>query len=1143
MTETSRGCVLFATMEFYPTNVGGAGTFIHHAASLLLERGYTVVLLFDAWRSEYEQLVNVDRLAIPYAHRLLVYWVEDLCQDLVIPVSCADMAIGKSLRLDHALRKLTQMHDVDLVEIYDFCGHGFHYLAQPPEERPPVAIRLHSTVELMERMTRAPLVPGRLWLFAMERAQLTLADMVLAPGAAFYEQVVRPLYPAMTPERVVVSPLPHVPIGELDYDPDARNVAFYGRLSTMKGLDTFLRAGVLALEDPVFARWLGRFVVIGPEDYVATALSPSEVRGLIPKDKIDRFRFTGRLDHAALLEQLQTVSFACFGNRLESFCYAAHELHTAGIPLIVNRIPAFEDGFEEDVSAVFFDGTAFDLAERMKRLARDGALRLELSQHGKARAASYWVDHYTDHLSQLRRQRAIAGNAASLGGSVIILSTGDRDAVERTESSLSSLSLQSFVLERDAAGELSFAGTRWRGTAGPGGPATPAGFQMVGETCLFVRAGDVVEPQWVRQALRVLAQNPRVGAVGGWVRTPAGIESMPYLYIPELAQPAEPGLRVLLRVGAGQTLAEYLYGWSSQSEQSYLLAHRAAGRVTVELPRLAVDTRHAVDLPATPVGAATVDFDRFSREFLTLTQQSATGKAGSGATFGLSDSDPDVLATMLTPSLVVLRKAKRSPGELWVVRLVGDDPLLELDWSAVMRGGDWVKTGGPETPAGMQMTRAGSMRFHTRGRSGVDLLLGPFCGTCEIVHRGRIHALDLDQADKEIRRVWLDQLDGAPPSRGPAYPPVSVAVLKPEHAALKTRDIDLVAIAPPADSSIAGMLRFRSGCCVLTPEELGLLAKSGPTRGIAYARQAIGNAGCHTVAIDAAVPGGSELAERLLCVNDEARIIALLGETTLLGIDGAVGAYRDLGPWLRLASRFPTRLTAASRSQGLIGVFSRCGAPGFKIPARLPPRRAVEHGEGAGIDVVIVAGTGTVQSAERDPRIAWLKANTAHMIMAAAHARRTGLGITRLWLPADDELGARIAQNFAAAPEIERYEDLDEAFCGDAQLRVALCVFPDDDELPEAAAIALSWGALPILGPAGVFSRCARLREALCVTYWEDAVAIAWALTRTAEGYDGLMEDYDRFRLEQEATIEATLAALLAGSLRHAEPDLVFGNP
>src|SRR5271154_4964823 len=240
MIETSRGCVLFATMEFHPTNRGGAGIFVHHTARLLLEQGFTVVLLFDASRAEYEQLVNVDRLAIPLAHRLIIYLVDDLCQDLpTLPEPCPDIGIAKSIRLDHALRKLTQMHEVDLIELYDYCGHGFHYLAQPSEDRPLVAVRLHSTIELMERKTRAPLAPERLWMYAMERAQLALADVVLAPGEVFYEQEIRPLYPAITPDRVLMSPPVHMAIGEVEYDPDARNVGFYGRLSTLKGLDTF----------------------------------------------------------------------------------------------------------------------------------------------------------------------------------------------------------------------------------------------------------------------------------------------------------------------------------------------------------------------------------------------------------------------------------------------------------------------------------------------------------------------------------------------------------------------------------------------------------------------------------------------------------------------------------------------------------------------------------------------------------------------------------------------------------------------------------------------------------------------------------------------------------------------------------------
>jgi glycosyltransferase involved in cell wall biosynthesis len=1130
VTESSRGCILFATMEF--GSWGGAGTFIHHIARLLLEQGFMVVVLYDAGRTEFEKVVNVDRLGIPLAHRLLIYRVSDLCQDLqILAEPYPDIGIAHSLRLDHALRKLTKIHDIDLIELYDYCGHGFHYLAQPPEDRPLVAVRLHSTIELMKRKTRAPLEPGRMFLYAMERAQLALADVVLLPGKVFYEKEIRPLYPTMTPDRVLISPPVHMPIGEVEYDPEARNVVFYGRLSTMKGLDTFLRAGILALEDPVFADWLEQFVIIGPEDSVSTALSSDELRALIPKDKVDRFRFTGRLDHAALLEQLQSVAFACFANRVESFGYAAHELHTAGIPLIVNRIPAFEDGFEEGVGAIFFEGTALDLAEQMKRLACDAALRLQLSLHGKGRAASYWTNHYIVHLSQLRQQRAAADKAPPLSGSAIVLSTGDHDAVDRTVASLASLPLRPLILELDAEGELRFAGSRWRGAAGPEGTASPLGFQTVDEACLFVRAGDVVEPQWVHKALRVLAQNPRVGAVGGWVRKHSGIESMPYLYVPELAALDEPGLRLLLRVGAEQILAEYLHGWTSQSERSYLLAHRAVGRVSVELPELSVDARRAVDLPAIPTAATVVDYDRFSREFLMSAQSSGAGTPASGWTFKLLESDPDVLATTVIPSLVVLRTAKGSSGELWVLRVLRNDHFLELDWSAVMRGGDWAKIADLDLPAGAQVTRSGSMRFHTLGRTGVDLLIGPGAAACEIVHRGRVYTINLKQSYVQGHRVWLDELGSESQSGagGRAYMPASAVSLTPEHAALKIRNIDLIAVASPADSAIAAMLRFRSACCVLTPEELGLVAAPSPTRGIAYALLAILNTGCRKVAIDAAAPGRAELADELLCADDDLQIIALLGETTPLGSGGAIAAYRSLGPWLRLANRFPTRLTVASTSQSLVGLFSRCGVRASTIPTRLPAFGKVAYGDSGEIDVIVIGGAATV-------------ANTSHMIMAVAHARRAGLRIGRLWLPAQDKLGLTIARRFAAAPKIEGYENLEAAFGGDPQRRVALDVFPDDDELPEGAALALMCGALPILGPSSALARCATFRDSLCITYWEDSMVIAKALTRTAECFDRLAEDYDRFRLDQEAMMEAGLTALLAGSPHGMEPDRVRGD-
>ena len=59
---TDNKCVLFATMEFHPAAPGGAGILVRHTVELLLESGYTVVLLSDAGRAAFERLINVERL-------------------------------------------------------------------------------------------------------------------------------------------------------------------------------------------------------------------------------------------------------------------------------------------------------------------------------------------------------------------------------------------------------------------------------------------------------------------------------------------------------------------------------------------------------------------------------------------------------------------------------------------------------------------------------------------------------------------------------------------------------------------------------------------------------------------------------------------------------------------------------------------------------------------------------------------------------------------------------------------------------------------------------------------------------------------------------------------------------------------------
>ncbi len=579
MNIASGRCILFATMEFHPTLPGGAGTLIYNTTRLLVSKGHRVLVLVDCDPTSFQKL-HADWFGTPCGENATFYSLDHLCEDLRgAPDDFDSIAIRKSIRLDHALRKLTAMHVVDLIELYDYCGHGFHYLSRPESERPVVAVRLHGTIELVERRTRAPLTSDRIWQYPMERAQIALADALLVSGRRYYDDEVQPLYRNTDPDKVLVSPPVHLPIGTVDYDNQANDVVFYGRLSALKGLDTFLRAAAIALQDDGFREWLGRFVVVGPEENVSKALSPTYLRALLPPAQRHRVVFTGRQTHPQLLGRLQSAAFACFPARIESFCYAAHEVHTAGMPLIVNRIATFEDYFTDGGNAVFFDGTARDLAERMKMLAASPELRGELARRGVARAEQYFVDHYVDHIERLQSRSNLRPKnlAPAMSGSVIVLSNGNAEAEARTLSEVSEGPLRPFVLTLDDNGSLRFAASRWRGRTTDAAGGDNVGLEPVGNVCLFLRAGDLPRRAWIDRALAVLQGNDRVSAVTGWLHGPAGILSMPHTYIPELGYSGEPGLRTMIRTRPGQIIAEYLNGWASDSEVSYLLEHRAAG--------------------------------------------------------------------------------------------------------------------------------------------------------------------------------------------------------------------------------------------------------------------------------------------------------------------------------------------------------------------------------------------------------------------------------------------------------------------------------------------------------------------------------------------------------------------------------------
>ena len=555
--------VAFVSLEIYPTTAGGAGILLHHTVQVLLEDAFEVVLLLDLSEQEFERFEKRDRAQFSNGQKLFAYRVDSLCRDLSeIDALYTDRELVRSVRLAHALTKLQQLHELSFIEFYDYCGPAYHFLARPKSERPPVIVRLHNTTELIERRVRSGLRPERMFHYAMERTQIALADLLLTPGIGYFEQEIKPLYSREfggAYERVCHSPPVHFSIGEIDYSDRARNVLFYGRLSTFKGLDTFLRGAAIALRHTDFQEWLGKFVIVGPEETVASALTLDEMRSVIPPKHFARFEFVGRLDHARLIEVLRDVSFGCFANRIESFCYAAHELHTAGIPLILNDTPAFRDHFTDGDEALFFDGSAIDLAEQMVSLANDPEKRRALSARGLSKQQHYQKNFYKEHLAQLALQTATERDGESTDHpslSIFILSNGDEEAELITCRSIGQEYEQVLVLRMNEAGQLAFAGRQWQAIAMPFA-ATADLLKEVGDLCIFFRAGDEINRETLRRMIQLM-RDDRIGALGSWQQVGPKIRPALHLLIPELAQATGPGLRTLFRIRGGQTIVELL---------------------------------------------------------------------------------------------------------------------------------------------------------------------------------------------------------------------------------------------------------------------------------------------------------------------------------------------------------------------------------------------------------------------------------------------------------------------------------------------------------------------------------------------------------------------------------------------------------
>ena len=376
--------LVFPTYELAPVNPGGAGVLIAGAIRALSWAGYRVTVLCDFPEPEVEEarrLLSGENLS-PGTVKVtsVARWLEK-------PVYQTGLSLfeSKSNAFALALEALHRREPIDLIEFPEYAGMALATLrcrlVGSSLAVVPVAIRIHGAMELIDQAEAVQNADrDRLQMYRMERAALQLADYVFAPSRSIGE-FYRIAYGLA--DKLLVSPPPIQNLiwglGRTERCADPNYFLFYGKLQEVKGCDLFLEAAVALLADHPERNW--RFTLVGSDTPCFGHGQPMSkcLEPLIPQRLAHAFEFVPSIHRNDLPRLCRNVQAAVVPSRFESFCLAAHELRSVGVPLVVSAIPAFADYFSEQTGCLTFNGTSNSLKTAMERLTFEPGLAESLA--------------------------------------------------------------------------------------------------------------------------------------------------------------------------------------------------------------------------------------------------------------------------------------------------------------------------------------------------------------------------------------------------------------------------------------------------------------------------------------------------------------------------------------------------------------------------------------------------------------------------------------------------------------------------------------------------------------------------------------------------------------------------------------------
>ena len=570
--------ICFVTYELYPVTRGGCGALLHNLATQLLTAGHRVVFLLDVAEEIFDEFDRVERAKLPNPHNCVAFRVDALVgADAADANSFISWYDWRAYVLNQAALRVHALEHPDVLEFFDYYGTAFYALNEKlglgAYQGTRIAVRFHATIEAMDAVDLTNALSRDLYtLYSLERASLALADTVVVPSESFYRESLLPLYPWIKGKEALAVPPLRKLLSRQNISTTTNGILFYGRLFAIKGVDLLVDSAISLLRERPEIE--AQFYFLGGDSHQppdgAYPYADYLVRR-IPQDLRGRFHFIGHATHEQTEELLRDIRFAVFPNRYESFCYAAHEIYAAGVPMIVSDIAGFKDFFQHDRNCLRFESGSSDaLVACMARLWDDTQLRQTLSYPYPVvfdNVASVYLDASVNETAHTADPQ--------FGILVLILTDSIQDAQPVSEqvrlAGGEPLLLLRAQPQSDEPSVVLF-GSNVR-CVDPGGAALDVHAIRTRQAIMVLRSSDRIDPAYLTCAATVLSKQHRIAYVSSWQDQGSGSTAyaLPLMLDVAPVSGRSPLTRSVMRTSPGRRLLDvFEAGMGAYAELKYL---------------------------------------------------------------------------------------------------------------------------------------------------------------------------------------------------------------------------------------------------------------------------------------------------------------------------------------------------------------------------------------------------------------------------------------------------------------------------------------------------------------------------------------------------------------------------------------------